>query len=63
MILAECPNCCSHIEIKDVPVIGQQVECFYCDVQLEITWLYPVTLDYPERHLSLKQDVEVLEEQ
>ena len=62
MILAECPNCCSHIEIKDVPVIGLPIECYYCSVHLEITWLYPVTLDYPERHQSHQQDMEILEE-
>jgi len=62
MILAECPNCCTHIEIKDVPVIGLQVFCYYCNVQLEITWLYPVTLDYPEKNHLFHKDIEILEE-
>jgi hypothetical protein len=62
MILAECPNCCSHIEIKDVPLIGHPVICFYCNVQLEITWLFPVTLDYPERQQLLHQDIDIHEE-
>ena len=59
MIMTECPNCCAHIEVKVVPVIGLPVECYYCDVQLEITWLYPITLDFPEKQLSHQQEVEI----
>ena len=60
MIYSECPNCCAHIKIKKAPSIGLPVKCGYCNVQLEIIWLYPVTLDYPEKQPQSLQDAQIL---
>ena len=55
MLFVQCPNCNSHIEIEDVPALGLPIECYHCHVELEIIWLYPVTLDFPERRHSHTQ--------
>jgi hypothetical protein len=59
MVIAECPNCNAHIEIEPIPVIGLPVECYCCNVKLEVTWLYPVALDFPERKVVQEQEVEI----
>ncbi|MFN2126345.1 MAG: hypothetical protein ACK2TU_00660 [Anaerolineales bacterium] len=61
MIIAECPNCNAHIEIETVPVIGMPVVCYRCCVNLEVIWLYPVTLDYPERKINQEHELELNE--
>ena len=61
MIIAECPSCNSHIEIESSPVIGMPVDCYHCNVKLEIVWLYPVSLDFPERKIVSESELELNE--
>lgn len=62
MIIVECPNCNAHIEIDKTPVIGLPVKCYQCHVDLEVIWLYPITLDYPEGKLFQSKQPEFSEE-
>ncbi len=48
MIKAQCLSCLSPIDIQAHPQLGQRVVCPQCETALEVIWLYPVTLDYPE---------------
>ena len=48
MIRASCPVCHSKIEISQEPDIGLRIICQNCLAKLEVTWLYPITLDLPE---------------
>ncbi len=61
MVIAECPNCNAHIEIETVPVIGLPVDCYRCNINLEVIWLYPVTLDFPERKIIQNHELELNE--
>jgi lysine biosynthesis protein LysW len=45
---AFCPSCQEEIYIEGVPDLGQRVSCENCDLEIEVIWLYPFTLDYPE---------------
>jgi len=48
LITAFCPQCHTEISLTSSPEIGQRVSCSTCDTTLEIIWLYPLSLDYPE---------------
>ena len=48
MITAQCPECQIEVDVGENPVIGQRVCCPVCAIELEVTWLYPISLDYPE---------------
>ena len=36
------------VEIGRKPRMGQFVRCFECDTRLQVVWLEPVELDWPE---------------
>lgn len=42
--MTECPVCGANIEIKDVTVKGELLECAECGTELEVTELNPLTL-------------------
>lgn len=48
MVTTLCPECQHTIEIIPNPQIGQKVTCLDCDVDFEVTWLFPISLDYLE---------------
>ena len=48
MIQSACPECKQLIEITADPEIGQQFLCTACDTVFEVTWLFPISLDYLE---------------
>lgn len=48
MITATCPECKEPIHFASTPQIGQQLICVHCKNDLEVTWLFPVSLDYLE---------------
>jgi len=45
MVTTSCPNCMHPIELIPPFEIGQSVRCWACDSDLEVTWLFPVSLD------------------
>ena len=48
MVKVSCPECRQPIALESEQNIGQQVICNSCHTQLEVTWLFPVSLDYTE---------------
>lgn len=48
MVTIPCPKCCQSIDLESEQNIGQPVICTSCHTLLEVTWLFPVCLDYPE---------------
>ena len=48
MITASCPECHQSIDIASDLEIGQQVMCQSCHMCFEVTWLFPLHLDYLE---------------
>ena len=48
MVTVACLDCGQPIELNPNPEIGQRVTCQSCTVELEVTWLFPVCLDYLE---------------
>lgn len=46
MINGICPACQSNFEIEKEPDLGIKVTCPECFVTYEVTWLFPLTLDY-----------------
>ena len=56
MIHGICPVCKSRIEIEIEPDLGIRVSCPDCTVTYEVTWLYPITLDYLETNEPDQKD-------
>jgi hypothetical protein len=58
MITASCPDCDNQLILDTTPEIGQLLRCVNCHKMLEVTWLFPVCLDYQEREekISAEQD-------
>jgi hypothetical protein len=48
MVKVTCPTCSQPINLESDQHIGQRIVCHSCHTQLEVTWLFPVCLDYPE---------------
>ena len=48
MVKIACPDCQQDIDLDANLYIGQQVRCLACHTELEVTWLFPICLDYPE---------------
>jgi len=48
MVKVSCPTCNQSINLVSDQHIGQQIMCHSCHTQLEVTWLFPISLDYPE---------------
>ena len=46
MLTAVCPECEHELKFDSIPEIGQHVVCENCNKQLEVTWLFPLALDY-----------------
>lgn len=51
MLTAICPECKANISISVEPYIGQGLTCAACSTRLEIVWLFPLSLSYPEDDL------------
>ena len=49
MIHLICPDCQKPINLESLPKIGQQVLCQACNVDLVVTWLFPIRLDLSEK--------------
>lgn len=52
MITVSCPECKNGINLDSSPEIGQLTKCTSCQTVLEVTWLYPISLDYQEQPLA-----------
>ena len=57
MISVPCPVCQSKLEIMIEPDIGYHLNCKSCQAELEVIWLYPITLDIPENNYSITSQV------
>jgi hypothetical protein len=55
---AKCPSCGKLIELGPKPRMGQKVRCFDCDERLEVVWLDPLEVDWPEEEYELDEDEE-----
>jgi hypothetical protein len=42
----KCLVCNNEIELTEDPSIGLLVQCFYCNTYFEVTWLFPLTVDF-----------------
>lgn len=58
MITASCPECDNDIFFEETPEIGQVLICLNCQTVLEVTWLFPISLDFQEKNpkVSTAQD-------
>jgi lysine biosynthesis protein LysW len=58
MITASCPECDNDIFFEETPEIGQVLICVNCQAVLEVTWLFPISLDFQEKYpkVSTVQD-------
>lgn len=46
VLVADCPECDTHIRFHSRPKLGQIVVCPECDEQLEVRRLNPLELDW-----------------
>ena len=62
MISFLCLACSNAIHIQDEPFVGQHVQCETCLNELQITWLYPLTLDFmdEDRIPEIKKHLETV---
>ncbi len=56
MITASCPECKEPILLASTPQIGQQLICANCKNDFEVTWLFPIILDYKENEFGKPSD-------
>lgn len=48
-MVIECPVCHSKLQLCDEEAdIKKQLTCSHCHTRLEVTWLFPLTLDIYE---------------
>ena len=46
-MIIKCPSCLNEFEIADEePEILRRLTCPHCQMIFEVTWLYPLTLDF-----------------
>jgi len=45
-----CPSCMEEIEVSEDPNIGLQLKCLHCHTTVEVTWLFPLTLDFIDKN-------------
>jgi len=57
-IYSECPSCAENITFQKSPRLGQILRCQFCDSELEVIDLDPVTLDWPYEEEDFEFDVE-----
>jgi hypothetical protein len=38
------------IEVSEDPNIGLQLKCLHCHTTVEVTWLFPLTLDFIDKN-------------
>lgn len=49
LMVIECPACHSKLQLCDEDAdIKKKLTCPHCHTQLEVTWLFPLTLDFYE---------------
>lgn len=48
MITVSCPECQQQIDLDSDPKIGQRTTCRSCKKDFQVTWLFPIFLDYLE---------------
>jgi hypothetical protein len=56
MITTNCLECQHPINFESMPEIGQKLICIKCKIYLEVTWLFPIILDYQERESKTVMD-------
>lgn len=52
-ILRNCPSCQKEFEISEQEVdirISRRLSCPHCLTMFEVTWLFPLTLDFVEEN-------------
>ena len=47
-LTAACPECDSEFTFKDMPRIGQMIDCASCGTKLEVAYLGPIMLDWAD---------------
>ncbi len=57
-INAECPSCEESITFHKPPRLGQILRCQFCESELEVIDLDPVTLDWPYEEEDFEFDGE-----
>ena len=62
-MITKCPLCKGEIEVNGDPNIGSQVKCLHCYSDFEVTWLYPLTLDYCDDYSSIYHNLACDEDQ
>jgi uncharacterized protein YbaR (Trm112 family) len=48
MVKVACPECQQRIDLDSEPKIGQHITCQSCKTEFQVTWLFPICLDYLE---------------
>ena len=48
MLTAICPACKQKLIFNTIPEIGFRLVCDNCKEHLEVTWLFPLAIDYEE---------------
>lgn len=52
MMVTKCPFCKGEIDVSENPSIGLTLICVHCSTELEVTWLFPLTLDLSVKETS-----------
>jgi hypothetical protein len=48
MITITCLDCKQPITLNFTPEVGQLIKCSNCSREFEVTWLFPLRIDYQE---------------
>jgi phage FluMu protein Com len=61
-MIIKCPSCQNEFEIaEEEPEILRRLTCPHCQMVFEVTWLYPLTLDFLEEDpVTLNRSIESL---
>lgn len=58
-MIIDCPSCKISFDIADEePEIRRQLVCPHCQKYFEVTWLYPLTIDFVEE-ISAKPEYSI----
>ena len=58
-MIIDCPSCKNYFDIADEePEIRRQLVCPHCQKYFEVTWLYPLTIDFVEE-ISAKPEYSI----
>lgn len=55
MVTSTCVICNQKVNLKPPVELGKRVICQSCSTNLEVIWLYPVSLDVAEDQTQIKE--------